>query len=65
MTCQICKVKITDKNTGNIESIFGKTVLSPAEQERFDRVKKPITVCVGCRHDLLMAQLVSIAGSGV
>jgi len=62
MKCKVYGAKITEKNTGNMESVFGSTskILTPAEQVRFNKVKVPVTVCVDCRKDMLMAQILDV-----
>ena len=61
MKCRICETRITPRNTGNMEYVFGaRTILTPAEQERYEKIRVPVRVCVDCRKEMLMSQIIDV-----
>jgi hypothetical protein len=53
MKCQICETKITKKNEGFFD------LLNNEEQKRLLNLKKEQTICIECKHLLMIIDILS------
>jgi len=53
MKCQICGTKITSKNNGFSD------LLNNEERKRLLNLKKNETICMRCKTDMLMLEIIS------
>jgi len=59
MKCSICGFEITESNTGRIEDVC-PDLFGPDELSRLRSLRSVDDICVDCKHDTMMANLVQV-----